>query len=273
VPLSKIQSDILRLLSSRRDPESYVAGSTPLNRDTARFSTDIDIFHDRRERVAVAAAEDAEVLEGNGYTLVWSRQEPSIQSVTVSRDDLSTKLEWVADSDFRFFPTMMDPTFGYILHPADMAMNKAHAAVGRRELRDLVDLVSIHETILALGATVWAAVEKMPGFSPEAMIAEIRRNSLYPKSEWRALVTVEPFDPAIVYPKLRAALDEAEAFVNRMPTDLAGLLFLKDGKVVQPDPGHLDQYQTHAGQRRGHWPSSPEIETAMLAAYKPNPKP
>lgn len=271
VPLSRIQSDILHLLASRRDPESYVAGSTPLNRSTSRYSTDIGIFHDRQERVKEAATLDAEVIVANGYALHWLRGESAIQSVSVSRANLETKLEWVADSDFRFFPTMADVTFGYILHPADMAMNKAHAAVGRRELRDIVDLVSIHEMVLPIGATIWAAVEKMPGFSPEAMISEIRRNSLYPKSEWRALVAVQPFDPEIVYPKLRAALDEAEAFVNRMPTDKVGLLFLENGKVVQPDPDKLDQYQTHAGERRGHWPSNSEIETAMLEHYNLKP--
>ena len=37
VPLSKIQSDILRLLASHRDPESYVAGATPLNRATQDY--------------------------------------------------------------------------------------------------------------------------------------------------------------------------------------------------------------------------------------------
>ena len=38
VPLSKIQSGVLRLLASHRDPESYVAGGTPLNRDAPRYS-------------------------------------------------------------------------------------------------------------------------------------------------------------------------------------------------------------------------------------------
>jgi hypothetical protein len=36
--LSKIQSEILQLLASHRDPESYVAGSTPLNRTAPRYS-------------------------------------------------------------------------------------------------------------------------------------------------------------------------------------------------------------------------------------------
>jgi hypothetical protein len=69
MPLSKIQIEILRLLASRRDPESYVAGSTPLNRNAPRYSGDIDIFHDREELVALTAAEDAAVLDAHGYNL------------------------------------------------------------------------------------------------------------------------------------------------------------------------------------------------------------
>lgn len=66
VPLSKIQSDVLRLLAANRDPESYVAGATPLNRDAARYSGDIDVFHDREERVAQAALGDAAALSAGG---------------------------------------------------------------------------------------------------------------------------------------------------------------------------------------------------------------
>ena len=32
---------------------------------------------------------------------------------------------------------------------------------------------------------------------------------------------------------------------------MMGLLFLKNGQVVQPDQGRLPEYQTHAGQRHG----------------------
>ena len=68
--------------------------------------------------------------------------------------------------------------------------------------------------------------------------------------------------------RLRSALDEAETFVTRMPTEKMGLLFLKDGKVVQPDPARLRDYQSHAGQRRGQWPTSPEITAAMMERYR-----
>jgi len=39
--------------------------------------------------------------------------------------------------------------------------------------------------------------------------------------------------------RLREVLGEAEAFVGRMPTEKAGLLFLKDGHVMHPDPEDL----------------------------------
>lgn len=268
MPLTKIQTDVLELLASQRDPESYVAGSIPLNRQSQRYSSDIDIFHDREERVTAAAANDAALLEAHGYVIRWLRRGAAIQSASISRDGSRTKLEWVADSDYRFFPTVRDKDFGYTLHPVDMATNKASAVANRREVRDIVDLVIIHETILPLGANVWAAVDKSPGFTPEGMIAEIRRNSRYSREEWDELETYAPIDPAEVISKLRAALEEADEFVLRMPSEKAGLLFLENNKIVQPDPARLDQYQTHAGQRRGHWPSNADIESAMLEHYQ-----
>jgi hypothetical protein len=275
VALSSIQAEILRLLASNRDPESYVGGASPLNRDAPRISSDIDVFHDREERVAAAALTDAQTLAAAGYRVSWLRQLPLMYTAEVTREAVSTRLEWVADSDYRFFPTVRDETFGYVLHPVDLAMNKVMAAAGRRELRDIIDLVTIHERILPLGAVIWAAVEKSPGFTPEGLIAEIRRNAAnHPAAEWQSLRSAEPLDPKEITARLRAALDQAEAFVACMPTDKLGLLFLDDaGHVVRPDPDRLDGYRTHAGQRRGQWPDSPEIRAAMFehSNIKPGP--
>jgi hypothetical protein len=272
VPLSKIQTEILKLLASHRDPESYVAGSIPLNRTAARFSKDIDVFHDREERVREAVSKDAAALKAAGYEIKWIREQPLIYTAALKKGAENTRLEWVVDSDYRYFPIIPDEMFGYILHPLDLAMNKVMAAAGRRELRDIIDLVTIHEQVLPLGPVIWAAVEKAPGFTPEGLIAEIRRNSNYPREDWVEIASAEPLDPLVIMPKLRAALDEAEAFVMKMPTDKVGLLFLKDGEVVQPDPAHLDQYETHAGRRRGQWPSSAEISSAMLERYQQRPE-
>ena len=126
----------------------------------------------------------------------------AIYTAEVTGPSGATHLEWVVDSEFRFFPVLQDDTFGYVLHPIDLATNKIMAAAGRREVRDVVDAVMVHETILPLGAVVWAAVEKAPGYTPEGLIAEIRRNSNYPTAEWRALASAEPIDPGVVMPKL-----------------------------------------------------------------------
>jgi hypothetical protein len=83
VPLTRIQSDILRLLASHRDP---VAGRTPLTRNMSRYSADIDIFHDREERVAHAAQQDSAFLQEHGYALEWIRREPLIYAVLAERD-------------------------------------------------------------------------------------------------------------------------------------------------------------------------------------------
>jgi len=98
VPLDRIQTDILNLLASHRDPESYVAGSTPLNRDAPRYSGDIDVFHDREERVVHAAMEDCALLAANGYALQWLRREPAFYAVLASQRGETTKLEWAVGS-------------------------------------------------------------------------------------------------------------------------------------------------------------------------------
>ena len=41
MPISKLQSDILRLIAAKRDPESFVAGGVPINRSGPRYSADL----------------------------------------------------------------------------------------------------------------------------------------------------------------------------------------------------------------------------------------
>lgn len=273
MPLSNLQTEILRLLAAHRNPESYVAGSIPLNRDGPRFSGDIDIFHGRDDAAETTALADTAVLTDAGFTVQWIRQIPGIYTAEVQRRGESMKLEWVRDSDFRFFPVLQDDLFGYTLHIIDIATNKAMAAAGRRAPRDVLDLLYIHEQHLPLGAVIWAAVEKAPGFTPEGLINEISRNARYRADDYAALMMAEPIDAGKVAQRLRAALEEAEVFVRSMPTGKEGLLFLKDGKPVQPDPEALDSYVEHKGQLRGHWPSSSEISSAMLERYGKGPNP
>jgi hypothetical protein len=148
------------------------------------------------------------------------------------------------------------------------------AAAGRRELRDIVNpLGPSTKRFLPLRTVIWAAGEKAPGFIPEGLIAEIRRNSHYPSIEWTKLLCSQPIDPKIIMEQLRAALDEADTFVVKMQTDKAGLLFLQTGQVVGPESSRLESYQAHAGRRRGHWPSNLGITSAMRERYTKRPNP
>lgn len=152
------------------------------------------MFHDREEGLAHAAEQDAAFLQERGYVLQWLRRDPLIYTALAARAGETTKLEWV-DSDFRFFPTVRDEMFGYVLHPVDLATDKVAAAYGRREPRDVVDLLTIHERILPLGAVVWASVGKTVGFTPEGVINEIRRTARYTEADFRRVASDPPIDP------------------------------------------------------------------------------
>ena len=83
VPISELQSSILRLIAVKRDPESFVAGRVPINRTGPRYSADIDIFHDRQDRVAEAALTDAQILTDAGFEVAWLRQQPATYGATI----------------------------------------------------------------------------------------------------------------------------------------------------------------------------------------------
>ncbi|MDB5397793.1 MAG: hypothetical protein JWM91_5299 [Rhodospirillales bacterium] len=273
VPLSKLQSHLLRVLASQRSPDSFVAGAIAINRDGPRFSGDIDIFQDNSERLVTIAENDAAIIAEAGLHVTWLPSHGSGKRVAlVGGLGEKTQLEWVADSDFRFFPAQPDELFGYVLHPADLATNKASAAADRRVPRDIVDLVTIHEQILPVGAVITAAVGRFPGMTPEEMLSEIRRHSTFTADEFQALAMEGPLDIKQTHKQIKAMLDDAEAFIARLPSDAVGFLFLEGEKPVQPNPAALDRYRRHAGAKRGHWPSSSQIGTAMLERYgKPSP--
>jgi hypothetical protein len=269
MPLSKLQSHVLCVLAAGRSPDSYIAGGVALNREGPRFSDDIDIFQDSEQRLEAAAIADEKALTEAGLKLTWKKIVSGKRDAeVVGLDDDRMRLEWVHDSPFRFFPAQPDPLFGYVLHPVDLATNKASAAADRREPRDIVDLVTIHESILPLGAVVCAAVGRFPGQSPEEMLSEIVRHSRFTAEEFRVLATEQPIDVPALHRRIRAMIEEAQLFLGRIPSDAVGFIFLDEGRAVQPEIQALARYRRHAGTPGGVWPSSPEISTAMLERYK-----
>jgi Nucleotidyl transferase AbiEii toxin, Type IV TA system len=273
VPLSKFQSGVLRLLAAQRSPDSYIAGGIAINREGPRFSGDIDIFHDSEARLDSAVRADAAALAAAGYALAWPpQQRTGKREATVEKEGEAMLLEWVTDASFRFFPTQPDELFGYVLHPVDLATNKASASADRRVPRDIVDLVTIHENILPLGAVVCAAVGRFPGTTPEEMLAEITRHSRFTAEEFQVLATEQPIDVPGLHRRIRSMIEDAEGFIARLPSDAVGVVFMDGNRPVQPDVNALDKYQRHPGAPGGLWPSSPDISRAMLERYgKPKP--
>jgi nucleotidyltransferase AbiEii toxin of type IV toxin-antitoxin system len=267
MPLSKYQSEVLRTLAAQRSPDSYIAGGVPINRAGPRFSRDIDIFHDSEDRLEAAAEADAAALMAAGYAVSWRRIRPGRREATIERQAEAMQLEWATDAIFRFFSTQADELFGFVLHPVDLAANKAAAAADRREPRDIVDLLTIHEAILPLGAVVAAAVGKFPGETPEEMLAEIIRHSRFTVEEFAVLATERPVDAADLHRRIRAMIEDAEGFLLRLPSDAVGVVFMEGDRAVQPDIAALDRYLRNPGAPRGYWPSSPEVARAMLERY------
>ena len=184
----------------------------------------------------------------------------------VARQGDATRLEWARDSDYRFFPTVPDALFGYRPHLFDLAANKALAAAGRRKPRDILDLLQIHDAHFPLAAVIFAAPSKNPGFTPTSLIGEIRRNARYVQEDFDELKLAAAADAGEVSRRLRQALLEAEAFCAAMPIEKIGAAFLRDARPVLPDPARLSDCVEHWPVRKGHWPGSPEIGSAMAFA-------
>src|SRR5580658_2571756 len=230
VPLTKLQIHALRVLAAQRSPDSYVAGGVALNRAGPRFSGDIDIFQDSEERLLTAAEADGAALVGAGLKLSWGNVHTGKRQAQIEGLGETMQLEWVADSDFRFFPAQQDELFGYVLHPVDLATNKASAAADRREPRDIVDLITIDENILSLGAVICAAVGRFPGQSPEEMLADITRHSRFDAEEFHMLATERPLDVPGLHRRIRSMIEDAERFISWIPSDAVGFLFLDAGR-------------------------------------------
>ena len=179
MPLTEFQTQVLRVIAANRSPESHIAGGIALNYTpkSARFSTDIDIFHDAEAAVVFASETDLKSLQAAGFQTeqspFWSGQ---FRRAFVAKDGQQVKIEWAQDSAFRFFPIDPDPILQWRLHPFDALTNKALTMASRSATRDLVDLVS-HRLEYPLVRIVWAACAKDPGFTPSNLLPMMRRHA------------------------------------------------------------------------------------------------
>jgi hypothetical protein len=270
VPLTEFQRSLLAELSKGRRDDSYLAGGAALHfaPNSARFSNDLDFFHDSVERVASAFKQDSERLVAAGYAVHVELSQPGFVRATVTRGANSTRVDWAHDSAWRFMPLERDPLGGLLLHPVDLAINKVLALAGRDEPRDFVDILFIHAQVLQLGAVCWAAAGKDPGFTPLSLLELLKRRGRYRPEEFARLDLAEPFDLVGAKQAWLAALAEAETFIRSRPPDEMGCLYWSAERqaFVAPVPGapRLAGVSPHFGAPGGVLPQvRPASPTAV----------
>ena len=261
MPISKIQSEVLKAIAANRNPENYLAGATVLHRseNSPRFSQDLDLFHDIEAAVAESSEVDARTLLELEYDLEWLLRTPTFCRVLVSKGEERIRMEWAQDSAFRFFPVQEDSMCGYRLHEADAAVNKMLALAGRQEVRDFVDILHLHDSYLSIGAMAWAACGKDPGFTPDFILDQAARHVAYTQADLDRLSLKEPMDLKEMKQKWISGSDHARELVSSLPVEEVGCLYLgSDGKPVTPDPEAegFSGLVRHYGCISGVWPST-----------------
>jgi hypothetical protein len=258
MPLTAFQSQLGRLLAANRSEDSYLAGAAAILAapNTNRFSHHLDYFHDSAIRVATAFAADQAVLVAAGYDVDTQISQPGYVRAIVRRGEVATKIEWAQDSTWRFMPVQKSDAFGYQLHPIDLATNKVLTLAGRDEARDLLDTVYLHENILPLGALVWAAVGKDPGYSPLSLLEMLRRRGKIRPEDLPRLDLAFAVDLTALKATWTAALQEAAAFVRERPPADSGCLYFSRKRLefVSPAPEDTSDTVPHYGRPGGVLP-------------------
>jgi hypothetical protein len=256
--LTAFQAELGRLLAANRSEDSYIAGAAPLLAEprTVRFSQDLDYFHDTPERVASAYDADRRTLLDGGCTVKPELSQPGYIRAIVRRGAEATKVEWAYDSAWRFLPVIRSEAFGFQLHPIDLAVNKVLALAGRDEPRDLLDTLHCHAHVLSLGALVWAAPGKHPGFSPLSLLELLRRRGRVRDADLARLHLAGPVDLHELKSEWLAALDATEDFVRHRPPEEAGCLYYatEQDRFVDPEEPGAGPVVPHFGSARGVLP-------------------
>ncbi len=258
MPISNFQKQVLKILKQNRNPESYIAGGTAIQRhaDSLRFSADIDIFHDVDLAVLTAFNSDRKVLVNSGYTVDVHIFQPIFYRATVAQGMDQVKLEWVRDTAFRFFPVIEDELLGFRLHDIDLAINKCLALANRSAVRDALDIIDLDRNVLSLDANICAACGKDPGFTPGLILDMILRHSNFSPDLLAAEALARPVDAKQLKQTFLALIADAQETVAKIPPQHIGYLFIDNhGKVIQSLKNlDLDRFKKHMGTVRGSWP-------------------
>ena len=272
MPLDTLQEQVVALLCKSRSPKSHFAGGLVLQRDGNRLSDDQDIFHDHDLDVRSVADMDASILENANFVVTFTRTYEGFVEALVGNESMGqTKVQWVSSGSWNFFTAVPDELFGWRLHFADLAINKALASGGRHELKDFIDLQMINKQIMPLWHAIWAAPGKDAEWTPSSLANMMARQCGFPPAAINEVCSLEPVDIGQTCRDVRQALSEAAEAFKRLPPSTAGKLFVdRKGRVIND----LDRICSHGvgvtaleAKSGGAWPSGPEIDRELLLRY------
>jgi hypothetical protein len=231
--LTRLQQEVMATIAKNRSDSSYVAGGIALNRNWARLSDDIDIFHDTDEEIGARADKDVQALKADGFRVNVVVDVYGCVEAEVSKAAEATIIQWMSETRTRFFPLVRDLEWGARLHLSDLAVNKVLAASSRSKARDFVDLVAIDENYCPLGAIVMAASGKPPHYSPVRIVDEMRRRGLsISNGHYETVKSLGHGNSAeMIREKLAAALNRAESYLRKAPPEIVGLLAVNEDET------------------------------------------
>jgi hypothetical protein len=271
MPLTEFQREVARVISPNRGLESHLAGGAVLNRAVGglRTSEDLDIFHDAfgagRDAASIVASyaeADSQSLLAAGYQVEWLQRSGGFMRAVVRRGDDHVRLDWAADSAFRFFPAQPDPEFGYCLHRADLATNKILALAGRGEIRDYLDILELDQEYLSLGAIAWAACGKDEGYTPALILDMSNRHARYREIDLATETLSRPVDLKALKLHWIEARERADQLFSELVEagETIGCLYLDTHlEPVTPNPKSPEfaGMLRHVPSDRGSTPGAP----------------
>ncbi len=112
----------------------------------------------------------------------------------------------------------------------------------------------IDEHTLPLGALLWAAIGKDPGFTPTSLLEIIKRRGKYRPEDFSRLHLTEPVDVVANKGRGLTALDEAETFIRSRPASESGCLYYSPTSASFVVPGKVSDATPHFGTPGGVLP-------------------
>jgi hypothetical protein len=247
MPLTDIQMNVLATLAENPTEQRHLAGAAAIHMapGSSRISHDLDLFHDSERAVGETFAVDRELLHNRGFSVTVLLSQPGFIRTQVADGVDSVLVEWAWDSAWRFMPPVPIERVGMVLHPVDLAINKVLALAGRNEPRDFLDTLYLDAHVLPLGALIWAAAGKDPGWNPGMLHQWLLRRGSIRADELKRLDLSTPANPATLREQWRAALAAADAFIQSRPPEESGCLYIhpESGKFFAPQP--VDQPVLH----------------------------